>query len=273
MSGAQRGAHHFDWPLSRDEKKYHIMQLYDRELQLTRQGEALLECHPACQQEDPEHCVAAQPLYEDQLHPITEEAASPNVQLGLLTDDLNAAMQPAEGETGEHVHSVAERLRLAVADAVATLKGFESQPSAPALPTNSCAIPVGSAAWGGRRAVSEEVSRRTSTPQRRTSLGRRDSQAPAARRTSGGSRSRAPSIAEHMDSDGGEGDTEEPMRERDMSARRRRGSWQHDMAQRVQAPQEIKSVGMQRSRSVPPAVNLLSLSDFLGETVPDNPFP
>lgn len=316
MSGALAGAH-FDWPLSRDEKKHHIMQLYDRELQmagsLLQSQEASLskssECLPDkiyddaaghgrvsdASTADTEHSACVNPLNhvdafcDDQLGSIHEEAAAPMHFDTLDDDDIKAA------------HSATERLRQAVAEAAATLQVLSSRPSSrqpSATPSAHCPVTDRSISRQRRAAVTEEELVHCSSV-RRPSFGSRHHEK---RRTSRGHGpgSRSSSVlaeAEQVDSDGGQGDTEEPHGMEMAAARRRRRSSgtgplaQPKAAQRVRScngdcfAEEISKNAMSRSRSMPcpdapdedtnnamprrmpPVVELVSLQDFLGESV------
>jgi len=319
MSGALAGAH-FDWPLSRDEKKHHIMQLYDKELQmagsLLQSQEASLSLskssegppdkfwddaadgHPwnnkasaghgrvsDASTADTEHSACVNPLNhmdgfcDDQLGSIHEEA--------LDDDDINAA------------HSATARLRQAVAEAAATLQVLASRPSSrqpSATPPAHCPVTDRSISRQRRAAVTEEELSHCSSV-RRPSFGSRHEKRRTSRGHGPGSRSSSLlPAADQVDSDGGQGDTEEPM-EMAAARRRRRSSGtgpltQPRAAQRVRscngdcvAEEESSKNAMSRSRSMPcpdaldegtnnamprrmpPVVELVSLQDFLGESV------
>jgi len=285
------GGAHLDWPLSRDEKKYHIMQLYDRELQAR---DALSIASQTCPSKgedrfadgrnarlsdastaDTEHSSAMQPLCGDQLDPIKEE-----LDASILAKEINAAVNATAAGPAR---SIAQRLRLAVTSAVnATLRDLECHPADP--PPHGC-DGAEDASPTCRRAFSEEVSRSSSA--RRPSFGRHDRQ----RRTSRGSRLRADSRSALAvsDSDGAEGDTEEHHRQVETVPARRR--WRlfnetqrvvdRTSGRRAQSCNSVmthvadghgKSCSTPRSHRVHPAVQADSLQDFLGESVPQCPF-
>jgi len=214
---------------------------------------------------DTEPGITLQPLCGDQLDPIKEE-----LDASVLT---NAVMNST---AGGQTCSIAERLRLAVANAVnATLRDFEGHPSEP---HPNCCHGAEQADPPWRRAFSEDVSRSSSA--RRLSFGRRDGKRPTPR----GSRSRADSrsILEHMDSDGAEGDTEESHRHVELAPARRRWRLWNESQRKVERTsgrraQSCNSVmthaaDHQGSRRLPPKVQADSLQDFLGESVPQCPF-
>lgn len=282
-------AGYLDWPLSRDEKKFRIMKLYERELQE-------IDLSQRCQQEcsgrplsarlsnastaDTElDSTAAQAFCDDQLQPINEDLET-SIHSTPLKDDVNATMNSTDDR---HVQTVAQQalsnLRDALADTIATIRGLEghppdSTPQGKAGPAGQCSPP-----W--RRAVSEDLPR--GSVRQRVSLGRREGRL----RTSRGSRSRdqSRSLLDEsigLDSDGAEGDTEEPRRkvETASSGRRKRNS-----CQGIEHTRPAESCGdlpsdddstsnkqVSRSRSLPPPVHLASLQDFLGEVVPQFPF-
>lgn len=289
------GGAHMDWPLSRDEKQYRIMQLYDRELKEVQHKEAAaqFQCDAETREgpfkarvsdastADTEISAPLQAFCDDQLEPINEELEAA-IHFGPLTDDINAAINSMSASTPDRrARSVAQHLR-ALTNAVATML------DGPATETprqhSASATVQGSPTW--RRAYSEDVSR--SSGARRVSLTRRDGH----RRTSRGSRSRDQSRSglDDIDSDGTQGDTEEPRRKVDMGyARRRR--WSRTQTQGVDLTRysqgckdgaedsddaledhPSKSCSISRSRSLPPPKPLESLQDFLGELVPQCPF-
>merc|ERR1719502_2540394 len=94
------GGAHMDWPLSRDEKQYRIMQLYDRELKEVQYKEAAaqFQCDVEAKEAplrsrvsdastaDTEIGAPPQAFYDDQLQPINEDIAT---SLGPFADDIN----------------------------------------------------------------------------------------------------------------------------------------------------------------------------------------
>lgn len=281
------GRAHLDWPLSRDEKKFHVMQLYDREL---RARDDSSNVHPEVCTMYQEDCAegwrklrlsdastaaselgaSMTPLCGDQLDPITEEVDAP------FTVTAN--------ERDPQACNIAAQLRLAVANAVnATLRDFESHASV----ASSSICPAGqqnrssSAEHVGplwRRSVSEDIAR--SGSRRRTSFGRRNS----THHTPRGSRSRADSrsIPECGDSDGAEGDTEHPQRYVEIApARRRWRLWNENQrkvertcGRRAQSCNSVMTSAADNrgGRRSAPSVQADSLQDFLGESVPQCPW-
>lgn len=296
MSAALPGAH-FDWPLSRDEKKHQIMQLYDRELQwagsMLQSHEAALGESCACptgiaplvESRDCHHWRSAVGLCNSRLSDastaVSEHSTSvqPHLHIDVFCDDQLGAISEEHSNLDGHAHGVAERLREAVAEAAMTLQALASRPRRPsAPPTYSSVMECGSPAWP--RAASEEASHGSSTT--RSSSGHREGQ----RRKSRDSRSRyGRSAPDCEDSDGEQADTEEFRQMEISSSRRRRRSLGMGPVGQPRAALRVKSCNMDsvaecdadksnasRSRSVPPQIELESLQAFLGESVPCFPF-
>lgn len=299
MSAALPGTH-FDWPLSRDEKKHQVMQLYDRELQwagslLQSQETALGEsctCPtgtvPSGESRDCHHWRPSAGLCNGRLSDastaVSEHSTSiqPHLHLDVLCDDQLGSIHEENSDLDGHARSVAERLREAVAEAAMTLQALTSRPSSlrrpSAPPANSAIMECGSPAWP--RAFSEEALHGSST--RRPSSGHREGQ----RRKSRDSRSTLGcSGPDCEDSDGEHADTEDLCEmEMPSSRRRRRSSGMKPLGQ-PRAALRVKSCDMDsaaecdgdkniasRSRSVPPPMELQSLDAFLGQSVPYFPF-
>lgn len=295
MSAALAGAS-FDWPLSRDEKKHHVMQLYGKELEaagsLLQSTEAALEEFRACHRDEARKSHSGYSgdcpgfrhgrMSDASTADSEYSACGHPVQHGdLLCDDhLGSINEEVDG----HAHNVTERLRQAVAEAAATLQVLTSRPSSVRRPSNA---PSGPASASSSRHPSNSAGLTRCGSGRLPSTGSRVSEGP--RRTSRGGRSRQASVAsDNLDSDGGQGDTEELS----VSRRRRSGA---GPVTRQKASHRVKSCNMDkvvecdspkhtdlnRSRSVPvlgensPAVRkmpMLSLDAFLGESVPFCPF-
>lgn len=311
MSVAPGGVH-YDWPLSRDEKKSRILQLYDMELQVLDAGETAVrhvgeapslpapmlcpsiempvkrreswgdvsESH-RCDQSDAAGFRDARLSWvstntghsdpdshgDDQLACINEEVEA-SIHFGPLNDEINAAMHSHAAMDGSTL-GIGARFRHFVADAAAILQALPSRECSP-HPTTCRASSQNN--LPRRRAVSEGV------PAACASLGPSLALRESRRRTSRGSRSRQPSVAEDVDSDGTQGDTEEAHGRVDVPAggRSRRRSWQQSRGISQSAP-SVDTEGdskkqMNRSRSMPPVKELQSLQNFLGETVPMFPF-
>lgn len=325
MSVAPGGVH-YDWPLSRDEKKSRILQLYDMELKVLDAGEtavlhvldagetAVLHAGEApslpapmpcpsiempvkrreswgnaseshrCNQSDASGFRDARLSWvstntghsdpdshgDDQLGCINEEVEA-SIHFGPLNDEINAAIH-SHSAVGGNTLGITARFRHFVADAAAILQVLPSRECSP-HPATCRALNQSNPPR--RRAVSEGVP--AACAPLCPSLGLRESR----RRTSRGSRSRQPSVAsvaEDVDSDGTQGDTEEAHGRVDVPAggRSRRRSWQQSRGVSQRAP-SVDSEGdrkkqMNRSRSMPPVKELQSLQNFLGETVPMFPF-
>lgn len=206
---------------------------------------------------------------DDQLGCINEEVEA-SLHFGPLNDEINAAMHSHSAVDGNTL-GITARFRHFVADAAAILQVLPSRECSPHPAT--CRV-MNQSNTPRRRAVSEGAS--NSSPLC-PSLGLRDSR----RRTSRGSRSRQPSVAsvaEDVDSDGTQGDTEEAHGVVDVPAggRSRRRSWQQSRGVSQRAPsadsEGDKKKQMTRSRSMPPVKEMQSLQNFLGETVPMFPF-
>jgi len=305
------GGSHFDWPLSRDEKKYHIMQLYDKELQavyarpqeiklcsfLDTTETANSQVLHADYAEGPlkarrsdastaetEFSTLAESLCDDQLDTISEEQGAA-MQFSGLTDGIHAALNASEDELAKNA---AKNLREAVADAVAVLQGFARYPSDMAsLQTSHGAVDathcsttpravlgIKNGRAPCRRAFSEEIPQAT----RRTSLGRREGpqrHLPRGGRARPESRSATP-IRERVDSDdgGGDGDVEDLYHKVEMRpVRRGRRSL---VPEQCTVPAPLPESGgknqLIRSKSVPPVRQLESIENFLGLSVPACPW-
>lgn len=259
-----------DWPLSREEKKYHIMQLYDRELQAMAVPSSSSE--PAMRKPRDSREGMYAPRLSDASTADSERAYAAHSPPGFGTDYLHAINEKLDvcthqwrlsrdgrssvcDESSVQAQSAAEILRQAVADAAKVLRGIEHRSSVKASP-QSCHRKLESSSTM-RRCVSEEASQ---SSMRRHSSGRREGQrhVPRGSRSAAESRCGTPR-SYHVDSDGDEGDTEDMATT--ASARRRRISLPRN---------EDKATPQARSKSMPPAME--SLDSFLGEDIPECPF-
>lgn len=305
------GGAHFDWPLSRDEKKQHVMHLYDKELEATvaagpghmlePQSSSVSECIGIYKEErnalrlsdvstaDTEHSIIVQTACDElPLDTITEEAEAPG---DLTAREIGAVIDSAADDIAS---SIAERLRVAVASRLCqgaeigsavedTLRVFGTAAQLEDVDDQSASRQTEVHLW--RRSASEDMHRGVAP--RRSSFGRRDGQ----RRTSRGSRHRSGSRSdsfqtEMRDSDGAEGDTEEPHRRSQEIAepRRRWQMWNQKQAAKAFSGRRTKSCdsilthlshSSLKAPSTPrlrPVLQADSLQDFLGETVPECPF-
>lgn len=278
------GGAHFDWPLSRDEKKYHIMQLYDKELKAVSASTALKrpECTSQVFPEDVSDGAAKvrrsdASTAETELSTVAESFGDDQLdQLDTISEELGNAMQRS-GPDGQHVDledehakNAAKHLREAVAEAVTVLQEFSRRAQGNVTPRTS----QGDVAGAGaplRRAFSEEISRAA----RRPSLGRREGQQRRLSRSSKGdaqSRCTTP-IRERDDSDGEDADIEDMHDRAEIRpVRRGRRSLVHEQCS--VPPQHFHGHNdpFARSKSVPPERKLESIENFLGLAVPACPF-
>jgi len=281
---AAYGGSHFDWPLSSNEKRYHIMQLYDRELQAVACSASLEEGAVIDQPFSDAHRVdskgsynrrlseastadteigsVTQQLFDDNLHPIHEEQDCPDVTMHLKAEES------------------ANKLLQAVAHAVETLRCIEHHHPGMSLPSSAPSVVHSTSGW--RRAASEEVLRSskrrpsrsgrdaaeelTRSSTRRTSYGRRNSRYMSHVGTGKPVSRSATPAPDCANSDGGEGDTEDTVEITTARCRQR-----YSDQNRREDEKPVQS-SLARSRSVPAARPIMSLQDFLGESVPTCPF-